>query len=57
MQNYTRPRRVKYTQQINLLLTEEELRMLNHMAENFRGTNSQVLRLALHELNKNWIEE
>lgn len=46
------PERVKYTKQVIVCMTPGEKTILEDLAHHYRGTSSQVLRLALSKLHE-----
>jgi DNA replication protein DnaD len=49
--------RVKYTEQLPVMLTKEEMEDLKRLAEEMKGTRSQVVRLALNKFSSNTKKE
>jgi hypothetical protein len=50
MQTNTKYKRVKYTEQIAILLTKDQKEELDQLRNYLKGTYSQVFRLALYKL-------
>lgn len=49
--------RKKFTEQTGILLSKDERAILDKLKNHFKGTNSQVLRLALSKLASEILKE